>query len=72
MELPKIKLNFKNFNIWTILSILFILGGLLFWISWGTTYGVWTDIGIYSITIVLVLAGIVGLVISLMETEETD
>jgi hypothetical protein len=70
MKLPK--LNLKNFNIYTILSILFLLGGILHWIYWGSRYGVWTDIGIYSITIVLVLPGIIGLIISLMQTEETD
>jgi len=70
MKLPK--LNFKNFNIYTILSILFLLGGILHWLYWGSRYGVWTDIGIYSITIVLVLPGIIGLIISLMETEEID
>jgi len=67
-----LKINFKNYNIYTILSILFILGGVLHWIYWGSRYGVWYDIGIYSITIVLVLPGILGLIISLMETEETD
>jgi len=65
-----LKLNMKNFNVYTILSILFLLGGLLFWISWGITYGVWYDIGIYSVTIVFVVAGIVGIIISLMEKEE--
>lgn len=70
MKLPK--LNLKNFNIYTILSILFLLGGILHWIYWGSRYGVWTDIGIYSITIVLVLPGIIGLIISLMQPEETD
>ena len=65
-----LKLNMKNFNVYTILSILFLLGCLLFWISWGITYGVWYDIGIYSVTIVFVVAGIVGIIISLMEKEE--
>ena len=67
-----LKINFKNFNAYTILSIIFILGGVLHWIYWGNRYGEWTDIGIYSVTIVLVLPGIIGLIISLMETEETD
>jgi len=71
-EKKMLKINFKNFNAWTILSIIFILGGVLHWIYWGSRYGVWYDIGIYSITIVLVLAGILGLILSLMETEETD
>jgi hypothetical protein len=55
---------------YTIISILFILAGLLLWISWGIISGIWYDIGIYSITIVLVLPGIIGTIISLMEKEE--
>jgi hypothetical protein len=66
----KFNINIKNFNIYTVLSILFILGGLLFWIYWGTRYNVWYDIGIYSITIVLVLSGIIGLILSLMDRSE--
>jgi len=65
-----IKLNIKNFNAYTILSILFLLGGLLHYIYWGTRYGVWYDIGIYSITIVLVLPGIIGIILSLMEEKK--
>jgi len=67
-----IKLNIKNFNAYTILSILFLLGGLLHYIYWGARYGVWYDIGIYSITIVLVLPGIIGIILSLMEEEKED
>lgn len=66
------KFNIKNFNIYTVLSILFLLAGLLHYIYWGTRYGVWDDIGIYSITIVLIIPGIVGILLSLMEQEEED
>jgi hypothetical protein len=65
-----LKINVKNFNMYTIISILFILAGLLLWISWGIRYGIWYDIGIYSLTIVLVLPGTIGTIISLMEKEE--
>ena len=65
-----IKLNIKNFNEYTILSILFLLGGLIHYIYWGIRYGIWYDIGIYSITIVLVLPGIIGIIMTLMEKEE--
>ena len=67
-----IKLNLKNFNFYTILSILFLLAGFLFYIYWGTRYGVWYDIGIYSIVSVLVIAGIIGILLTLMEKEETQ
>jgi len=65
-----IKFNLKNFNIYTILSILMLLGGILFYIYWGTRYNIWYNIGIYSITIVLVLPGIFGLILTLMETKK--
>jgi hypothetical protein len=65
-----IKLNLKNFNFYTAVSILLLLAGILFYIYWGTRYGVWYDIGIYSITIVLVIWGIVGIILTLMEKEE--
>jgi len=71
VDIDMIKLNLKNFNFYTILSILFLLAGLLFYIYWGTRYGVWYDIGIYSIVIVLVIAGIIGIFLTLMEKEET-
>ena len=67
-----IKLDFKKYNIYTILSVLFLIGGLLHYIYWGARYGVWYDIGIYSITIVLILPGIIGIIISLKEDEEKN
>ena len=64
--------NIKNYNYKTILSLLSLIAGILFYIYWGVTYGVWADIGIYSITIVLVLGGIFGTLLSLMENEEDE
>ena len=66
------KISLKNFSFFTIVGILMIIAGLLLWIYWGTNYVVWTDIGIYSITIVLIIAGIVGTIISLLEKEEEE
>jgi hypothetical protein len=66
------KISLKNFSFFTIVGILMIIAGLLIWIYWGTRYGVWTDIGIYSLTSVLIIAGIVGTIISLMEKEEEE
>ena len=67
-----IKLNVKNFNIYTILSTLFLLAGLMHYIYWGTRYNVWDDIGIYSLTIVMVIPGLIGIIISLMDTTEEE
>ena len=65
-------ISLKNFSFFTILSILLIVAGLAHYIYWGTRYGVWADIGIYSITVVLVLPGIIGIILSLMEKEEEE
>jgi len=67
-----IKFNLKKFNMYTILSILMLISGLLFYLYWGSRYGIWYNIGIYSITIVLVLPGIFGLIFTLMESEEKE
>ena len=67
-----LKISIKNFNLYTVLSLLFLLSGLVLWISWGLRYGVWIDIGIYSITVVFVLSGIIGFIISLMEKTEEE
>ena len=54
------KLSLKNINIYTIFALIVLIAGLLLYITWGLRYGVWADIGIYSITIVLVLGGLLG------------
>ena len=63
------KISLKNFSFYTIVGILMVIAGLLFWIYWGTRYGVWTNIGIYSITSVFIIAGILAIIISLLEKE---
>ncbi len=59
------KLSIKNINAYTIFALLVLIAGLLFYIGWGVRYGVWSDVGIYSLTIVLVLGGLLGTIISL-------
>jgi hypothetical protein len=71
MELIR-RIDIKNFNLLTIFSILVLLAGLLIYIYWGTRYGVWYDIGIYSLTIIFVIPGLIGILLSLMEKEETE
>jgi len=68
------ELSMKNINAYTIFALIVLIAGLLFYISWGLRYGVWVDIGIYSITIVLVFAGLVGAILSLSmeKTEEKE
>lgn len=65
------ELHLKNFNVFSILALLMIIGGVVFYVLWGMRYNVWTDIGIYSITSVLVLGGLIGFILSLsLETKE--
>jgi len=71
MEITK-KINIRNFNVFTILSILFLLAGILIYIYWGTRYEIWYDVGIYSLTIVFIIPGIIGLILSLMKKEEME
>jgi hypothetical protein len=60
-------------NIFTILSGLFLLAGIVFYIYWGIRFGVWADIGIYSVTIFFVLSGILGILLTLYDgTEEQN
>ena len=33
---------------------------LLFWLGWGLKFGVWWDIGIYSVLVVLLGFGLIG------------
>jgi len=68
------ELNTKNINAYTIFALIVLIVGVLFYISWGLRYGVWVDIGIYSITIVLVLGGLLGTILSLTmeKTEENE
>jgi hypothetical protein len=67
------KPSLRNINIYTIFALIILIGGLLFYITWGLRYGVWVDIGTYSITIILVLGGILGTIVSLsMEKTEEE
>jgi len=65
------KPSLKNINAYTIFALIVLIAGLLFYIYWGLRYNVWYDIGIYSITIVLVLGGLLGTILSLT-FEKTD
>ena len=63
-------IDMKNFSIFTVISLLFLIAGIALYIYWGSRYGVWIDIGIYSITIVFVISGILGMLLSLYEKPE--
>jgi len=65
-----IKINMKNLNIFTILSLMLLLLGIVFYLYWGLRFGVWFDVGIYSVTIFFVLCGILGTVLTLYEKSD--
>jgi membrane protease YdiL (CAAX protease family) len=70
MELLQ-KTHIKNLPV-LILSIIFLLAGIIHYIYWGTRYGIWYDIGIYSLTIVLVLPGVIGIILSFLDKKEEE
>ena len=72
MKLGMIKINKKNFNIFTLISSLLLLAGILFYISWGIRFGVWYDIGVYSLSIIFILAGIFGILLTLYDSSEEN
>jgi hypothetical protein len=57
-------MELKDIDERTILSSAALIAGILMYLGWGITYGVWWDIGIYSITIFLVLLGLLGMLLS--------
>ena len=59
-------------NVWTILSLLAVLAGIIYYVYWGIRYSVWVDEGIYSITIFLVLSGVCGVLLSLYREKEEE
>ena len=65
-------MNLRQINEKTILSLLILIAGVVFYLLWGVTYGVWADIGIYSITIILVCFGVFGTLLSLLEVKEEE
>jgi hypothetical protein len=72
--MKRMEISMKNINAYTIVALIFLIAGLLLYITWGLRYNVWADIGIYSITIPLVLAGLLGAILSLSfeRTEEDE
>jgi hypothetical protein len=73
MKFEMIKLNREKFNIFTLISLLFLIAGILFYISWVIRFpNAWADIGIYSITIVFVLGGLLGIILTLYDSPEEN
>ncbi|MEA2054822.1 MAG: hypothetical protein U9O96_06960 [Candidatus Thermoplasmatota archaeon] len=60
----------EKINVKTIISMFVLLLGIIFYFAWNVKYGAWTDIGIYSVTIVLIGFGIAGLLLSMLPEKE--
>lgn len=52
-------------NGWTLLSLALLLLGVGFWLYMGTTYGQWSDVGVYAIGVTLIGFGVAGTLASL-------
>jgi len=54
----------------TIISVLMLLVGIIFYLGWSLRYDAWTNIGVYSLTIILVVPGILGLLLSMHQEDK--
>ncbi len=52
------------------LSFVMLLGAVIFYLSWSIAYGDWNDIGLYSISIILILFGILGIWLSRLRAKD--
>ncbi|KAA0004509.1 MAG: hypothetical protein DRN33_01175 [Thermoplasmata archaeon] len=57
-------------NAGVVISILSIAAGLIFYIGWNAKYSAWTDVGVYSVTAILVAFGIGGYLLSTLPKKE--
>ena len=67
-----VELDIKKFNIFSLESVLLLLSGLIFYAYWGLKFGVWFDVGIYSITIIFVMSGMFGILLTLYKENEDE
>ncbi len=58
-----------NRAIWIFSWILIILG-LIIYFSWALLYDAWTDVGLYSITAVLLTFGVLGALLAVVKKED--
>jgi len=53
-----------------IFYLLLLFGGIGLYVIWSAAYGTWTDIGLYSICIIMVLMGLFGTLLYKEDREE--
>ncbi len=54
------------------LSFALLLGGVAFYVGWSIAYGDWNDIGLYSVSVILILFGILGVVLSHFKIKQEE
>lgn len=54
------------------LSFILLLGAVLFYVGWSIAYGDWNDIGLYSVSVILILFGILGIVLSRLKIKQQE
>ena len=54
----------------TVIALLMLIAGIIFYIGWSLHYDAWTNIGVYSLTIVLVVFGFLGLLLFMHQADE--
>ncbi|MCE5296030.1 MAG: hypothetical protein LLG16_02865 [Euryarchaeota archaeon] len=64
-----------NLNVWSILSVLLIVAAVVFYLLWGIFFDGWNMfakeyMGVYAITITLLLFGIFGFLLAKKKGEE--
>lgn len=55
-----------------LIFLLIFLAGALLYLVWAALYNAWTDIGLYSISIVLVGTGLSGLFLTSVKDEDSE
>ena len=60
-----------NRAIW-IFSWILLLLGVLIYLSWAFLYDAWTDIGLYSISSVIIAFGILGILLAIVKKDENQ
>lgn len=54
------------------LSFALLLAGVAFYVGWSIAYGDWNDIGLYSVSVILILFGILGVVLSHFKIKQEE
>lgn len=56
-----------RFNAWTVVSLVSLVLGVVFYLAMGLGFGSWGDVGVYSVTVTLVGLGLLGAWVSMAD-----